>query len=190
MKKTLLAIVSLVSLSFAHAQTQFGAKAGLNITTLSGDGATNFSSSIAVHAGMFANFAIDKKFSIQPEAVLSIEGAKLSIGATGRLSGTFINVPVLAQYNAGSGFILQTGPQIGLLMSANLKYTGEPSQNVKDLLKSTNFSWAFGTGFIPKASKVGFSLRYNLGLSNMFAGAGPTNRTSVWQIGSFIMLGK
>lgn len=191
MKKILLVIISALSLSFTNAQPQFGVKAGVNITTITGDGANIFSSSVAAHAGVQANFALDKQFSLQPELMLSIEGAKFSTnGVTGRMSGTFINVPLLAQYNAGQGFILQTGPQLGLLMSANQKVTNQASENIKDQLKSTNFSWAFGTGYIPKASKVGFNIRYNLGISNINANPGPTNRTSAWQVGTFIMLGQ
>lgn len=188
MKKILLVIVSALSLSLTHAQTQFGLKAGLNITTITGDNSSIFSSSVAAHTGAFANIAINKQFSIQPEAVLSIEGAKFSAGVTGRMSGTFINVPLLAQYKSVSGFLVQTGPQLGLLMSANQKVTGQASESIKDNLKSTNFSWAFGAGFQPKTSPVGFTVRYNLGISNINATPGPGNRTSAWQISTFIVL--
>jgi hypothetical protein len=188
MKKILLVIVSAFSLSLTNAQTQFGIKAGLNITTITGDNANFFSSSVAVHAGGFANIPIDKQFSVQPEAVLSIEGAKFSAGVTGRMSGTFINVPMLAQYRSASGFLVQTGPQLGLLMSANQKTTGQASESIKDDLKSTNFSWAFGAGYQPKSSAVGFTVRYNLGISNINAAAGPGNRTSAWQVSTFITI--
>jgi DNA-binding CsgD family transcriptional regulator len=160
-KWLLLVIVSLVSFTFANAQTSFGIKGGINITTITGDNSNLFSSSVAAHAGGFANFSLSKEFSLQPELVLSIEGAKFSVnGITGRMSGTYINMPFIAQYNAGSGFMLQTGPQLGLLMSANQKVTNQGSESIKDDLKSTNFSWAFGAGFLPKASKVGVSVRY------------------------------
>jgi hypothetical protein len=189
MKKILLVIVTACSMIITNAQTKFGIKAGLNITTVTGDNSNIFSSSVAAHAGGLVNFEVAKQFSIQPEAVLSIEGAKFSAnGVTGRMSGTFINIPLLAQYKSTSGFIVHTGPQLGLLMSANQKVTGQASESIKDDLKSTNFSWAFGAGFQPKSSQLGFTVRYNLGISNINAEAGPTNRTSAWQISTFFMI--
>jgi len=189
MKKLLIVIVSVVSVTFANAQTKFGIKGGVNISTITGDNSEIFSSSVSAHVGGIANFSVAKQFSLQPEVMLSFEGAKFSTGGvTGSETATYVNIPVLGQYHAGSGFILQSGPQLGLLMGANRKIDRQGSENVKGELKSTNFSWAFGVGFVPQGSKVGFDLRYNLGLSNINAGNGPTNRTSLWQIGTFIML--
>jgi hypothetical protein len=189
MKKILFVIAIACSASFVQAQTQFGLKGGVNLSTITGDNSSIFSSSVAAYAGGLVNITIDKQFSLQPEAILSFEGAKFSSGGvTGRISGTFVNVPFLAQYRAGSGFILQSGPQLGLLLSASQKITGMGSEDFKDNLKSTNFSWAFGAGYIPKASQVGFNVRYNLGISNINSTPGPANRISTWQIGTFIML--
>ncbi len=189
MKKLLIVIVSVVSVSIANAQTQFGVKGGVNISTITGDNSSVFSSSIAAHAGGQVSFKLDKQFSLQPEFVFSFEGAKFNTnGVTGRASGNYINIPVLGQYHPGSGFILQSGPQMGLLLSASMKVTNQGSHNIKDQMKSTDFSWVFGTSFVPEKSKLGFSIRYNLGLSNINAGAGPSNHTSCWQLGTFILL--
>lgn len=191
MKKLLIIIVSIVSFSFVKAQTQFGVKAGINISTITGDNSNLFASKIATHAGGMARIPLASKFSLQPELMLSFEGAKFNTGGvSGSMNGTFVNMPVLGQYQAGSGFVIQSGPQLGLLMSATQKITGQGSKSIKDQLKSTNFSWVFGSSYTPKGSKVGFDIRYNLGLSNINAGNGNSNRTSVWQIGTFIILTK
>ncbi len=191
MKKLLIVILATVSVSFVNAQTQFGIKGGVNLSTLTGDNTEIFSSSIGAHAGALVRFTIDKQFSIQPEAMLSFEGAKFSTGGiTGKVSVTYARFPVLAQYHAGSGFVLQSGPQMGLLLGATRKINGYGSERIKDELKSTDFAWAFGVGFMPAKSKAGISLRYNLGLSNINSEDDVTNRTNVWQVGTFIMLGK
>jgi len=198
MKKLLIILVSAASVSFANAQVQtqtqpvqFGIKGGVNLSTITGDNSQIFSSGVSAYVGGQAKFSVAKDFSIQPEAMLSFEGAKFSSGGvTGKINVTYVNLPVLAQYHAGSGFELQSGPEIGILMGATEKITNGGSTNYKDQLKSTNFSWCFGSSYTLPASKVGFNIRYNLGLSNINSGNGPSNRTSVWQIGTFVMLSK
>ncbi|MEO8173966.1 MAG: porin family protein [Sediminibacterium sp.] len=191
MKKLFILFVLATGSFCANAQTQFGIKGGVNLSTITGDGSEVFTSSIGFHAGGFAKFGIAKQFSIQTEAMLSFEGAKFNVsGVSGNVSVTYLRLPVLAQYHAGSGFVLQSGPQIGLLLGANSKVKNQSTENIKDDLKSTDFSWVFGVGFMPEKGKAGVNLRYNLGLSNINSTAGPANRTSVWQIGTFIMLGK
>ncbi|MBV9989147.1 MAG: PorT family protein [Chitinophagaceae bacterium] len=189
MKKFFFVIVSVISVSFVNAQTSFGIKGGVNLSTTTGDNSEFFSSAIGAYFGGMAKFPIDSKFSIQTEGMLSFEGAKFSVnGATGKTSATYARFPVLGQYHAGAGFTLQSGPELGLLMGATLKVTNGGSTSIKDAMKSTDFAWAFGVSFVPNKSKVGMSLRYNLGLSNINSDSGPANRTSVWQIGTFITL--
>jgi hypothetical protein len=75
-----------------------------------------------------------------------------------------LNIPLLLQYNA-SGFIAETGPQIGFLMSAKAK-ADDDDVDVKDFFESTNLSWAVGLGYqLPGG--IGINARYNLGLSNI-----------------------
>ena len=192
MKKIIIVVVSLLSLSFAKAQqVKFGIKGGINLSTITGDNSSSFSSMIGANAGGFSRFAVAKQFSIQPEVVLSLEGAKFSInGVGGNMTGTYINVPVLAQYEVGSGFVLQSGIQIGLLLSAREKVDKQGSTSIKDQLKSTNFSWVIGSSYQPKEWPVGFDLRYNLGLSNINSNTAVLNHTSTWQIGVFYVFNK
>jgi hypothetical protein len=194
MKKLIFAIVIIASIHIARAQqgtTRFGLKGGINLSTITGDNAEVFSSSLGAYFGGLANIPIAVQFSIQPEAMLSFEGTKFnSNGVSGKISASFVNLPVLGQYHPGGGFILQSGPQLGLLLGATQKVTNGGSQSVKDQLKSTNFSWVFGAAVQPKGTPVGFNIRYNLGLSNINSGNGPSNRTSVWQLGMYFLLGK
>jgi hypothetical protein len=53
----------------------------------------------------------------------------------------------------------------------------------KNNFKQSDFSWAFGIGFI-SASGLGFDARYNLGLSDITKGRGNV-KNQVWQLGLF-----
>jgi len=175
----------------AHAQPHFGFKGGVNIATATGDNSSSQSSMISVHAGALVQFPVASQFSIQGETVLSLEGSKFSQGGvSGTNNLTYVNIPVLAQYHVGSGFVLQAGPQMGLLLGAQEKIDKGGSTSIKDQLKSTNFSLCFGSSFTPANCPVGFDLRYNLGLSSILTDNTATIHTSTWQIGVFFMLKK
>jgi hypothetical protein len=91
---------------------------------------------------------------------------------------------VLAQYMFDNGFRIEAGPQIGFLMSAKNK-AGDITENVKDNLKSTNFSIPVGVGYLT-SSGLGFDARYNFGLSNINNTSSPTKiHSNVFQFGIF-----
>lgn len=164
MKKVILFAAFAVVAFATQAQVKFGAKAGLNLADWSGADASGTSTLASFHVGGLVNIAVSENFSVQPEVLYSGEGAKVS---GGKYVTSYINVPVLAQYKSEGGFYGETGPQIGLLMSAKAKASsGGGSTDIKDELKSSNFSWAFGAGY-QMASGLGFNARYNLGLSNV-----------------------
>jgi hypothetical protein len=135
--------------------------------------------------------------SVQPEAYYSDQGAKVKIddGSGGTISGTYklgyINVPVLLKYTTSSGFFVQTGPQIGFLLSAKASAEGQ-TVDEKQYFKSTDFSWAFGAGFLTSMN-IGIDARYNLGLSNVEKDQGSgtgTIKNSVIQVGVFYLFGE
>ena len=91
MKKLLLSIITLSSISFLSAQEiKFGAKAGLNLSTvkyevpevsLNGFDAAGEEQDnqfkVGFHVGGFAEFVISDQFSFQPELLFSLQGSKL-----------------------------------------------------------------------------------------------------------------
>ena len=155
MKKIILTAAAVFAFSFANAQDmKFGVKGGLNSSTLSGaDGAKSI---IGVNLGGFVEFKVSDKFSVQPELLYSMQGAKFE---TGTLNMNYINIPVMAKYAVADKFNLQAGPQIGFLMSA--KYD---SVDVKDQMKSLDFGVNLGAGY-DFTENLGLDLRYNLGLA-------------------------
>lgn len=110
----------------------------------------------------------------------SAQGAK---DGSNKLNLDYINIPVQWQYMFDNDFRLQTGPQVGLLMSVKAK-AGGVKYDVKDGFSNADFSWSFGTSYIPK-SGLGGDLRYNLGLTDIDKGTSVINKNSVFQLGLF-----
>lgn len=168
MKKILLSAVAVMAFGVAQAQEiKFGAKAGLNIANLGGDAETD-GSRTGFHIGAVAEFKLTETFSIQPELVYSMQGAKTKFGieelgmvVEEDLKLDYINIPIMAKYYVMEGLSLEAGPQIGFLMSAKFG-----SEDVKDGYKSIDFGLAAGVGYeLPMG--VFFQARYNAGLANI-----------------------
>ncbi len=175
--KNLLLSASLLLFSFySKAQStniHFGLKAGLNISSLHYETSKGYDSRASFYIGALAHIHASKNFAIQPELMFSGQGAKTTVsGSDYKTNLGYINLPVLVQYMTGGGFRLETGPQIGVLVSAKAKTDGSNNDvDIKDNFKTTDCSWVFGVGYIT-TSGLGFDARYNLGLSHINEGNG------------------
>jgi hypothetical protein len=192
MKKLFVLFLAVSSIATVNAQmVQFGLKAGANFATLTGSDANGASTRTSYFGGALVSIHAFGKFSIQPEAIYSDQGAKATVeDQSFSLSQAYINIPVLLKYNHSSGFFAETGPQFGILVSATAKQNGV-SADVKSSYNSTDMSWAFGLGYLLKPVHVGIDARYNLGLANI-AKDDPngTVKNSVFQLGVFYLFGK
>lgn len=184
MKKVLFIAAIAVFGYTAQAQTTYGPKAGVNISSLSGDDADGLKSLVGFHAGGFVNFAVANSVQVQPELLFSTGGAKKG---DVKWNLSYITIPVLVKYATKSGFFGEVGPQIGLLMGAKAKASGE-SVDVKEYFKSTDFGAAIGVGY-KHSSGIGGNVRYTLGLSNIGDAEGSDLKTGVFSIGLFYTLG-
>lgn len=200
MKKMFLAFAFASMFVAAKAQdggAVFGLKGGLNLANLkskAGDESESGDMKPGFHIGAYANVPLSANFSFNPELLYSGEGAKEEEdGGTAKINLNYLNVPLLVQYNA-SGFYAETGPQLGLLLSAKSKFEDDGEEedvDIKDDLNSTSFSWAIGVGF-KTASGFGAGARYNLGLSNLIKDGDDDFKwtSNVIQIGVSYTLGK
>jgi hypothetical protein len=191
MKKLVVLVLTAGAFYTASAQVQFGVKAGANFATLSGSGSDGAKTKVGFHGGAFAHIPLMNSFFLQPELVYSAQGATATEDGTDvSLNQNYLNIPVLAKFHHESGLFCETGPQMGFLLSANVK-AGGMSQDVKSSYKSTDFSWVFGVGYTLSSMPVGIDARYNLGLSNIPAESSTdhTVKNSVFQIGLFYMFG-
>jgi opacity protein-like surface antigen len=188
MKKIILTAAAVLAFGLTNAQDmKFGAKAGLNVasTDYSAPSGSNvsLSSVYGANAGVFADFKVSDKFSVQPELLFSMQGQKASLSETeagytasfeNKLSLNYLNIPIMAKYYVIEKLSLQAGPQIGILMSATSKndstsnFPGDvnvsTSTDNKDKLNGVDFGLNFGAGF-DITENISIDARYNLGLS-------------------------
>ena len=144
----------------------FGAKAGVNFATITGDDVESFSSRTAFHVGFVAEIVISETFSFQPELLYSAQGADWDDdGFEGTTKVDYLNVPLMAKFYVGEGFSLEAGPQVGFLLSAKDVEEGEDDFDLKDYIKGIDFGVNLGVGYKMEGG-LNFGARYNLGLSD------------------------
>lgn len=173
MKKLLIFFIASASFTIANAQQlQFGLKGGLNLSTVSvsnGVDGYTYNALANFNAGAFLKIPVVRFFSVQPEVYYSGQGYKGTDGTTGdpyTEHVNYLNIPVLAKFTTRSGFFLETGPQLGLKLSAKDKEIGI-STDASQYYNSADFSWVFGLGYKIPMAPVGIDLRYNAGLVNV-----------------------
>lgn len=167
--KKLLLITACAMFAFSTAQSQevrFGAKLGLNVASLGGDGTGlgSLGSRTSFHVGALAEIPLSEKFAVQPEVLYSSEGADFSFGSeSDKLKFDYIRIPVLAKYYIIEGLSAELGPNFGVMVSAK---AGDEDIE-KDGLNSFDVGLAVGASYRLDMG-VFFSLRYNKGFMNIY----------------------
>ena len=170
--KKLLIFTAIALFGFTNVNAQdvnFGAKAGVNFASITGDDIGELDSKTSFHVGFVAEIVISEKFSFQPELLYSAQGATLSgFDVDVDLNLDYLNLPLMAKFYVGEGFSLEAGPQVGYLLSAKVKASGvgeSEEEDIKDVVKGIDFGVNFGIGYKLDIG-LNFGARYNLGLSN------------------------
>ncbi|MBL7724972.1 MAG: PorT family protein [Chitinophagaceae bacterium] len=191
MKKIILSLVILATTFFvSQAQVNVGLKGGIGMFNFSGDDTEDFKSKIGPMGGIYAAIPISETFAVAPELQFSGQGAKMEISSIKvNYNLNYLNIPVMFQYRNPSGFIAETGPQIGFLMSAKASADGD-EEDIKDSFKGSAFSWGIGLGF-KSSMGLGISARYNLNLNNIVddEGGDVDVKNSGFQVGVFFEFG-
>jgi hypothetical protein len=187
MKKLKVLLIALFVICVSgYSQVTIGAKAGINIANISGDGTEGVDPRVSVHIGGYSNLAFSKKLSLQPELLFNAIGFTNSgYGAmvTGKLN--YISVPVTLNYSIGK-FSFHAGPQFGILASAKWKVQAGGDtieRNVKKYYKGTDVGLAVGLGL--SFDRYDAAVRYVAGLVNTFDdpdGGGDELRNNVFQL--------
>jgi len=172
MKKFLIfTVVAFFGFAAMNAQDiNFGAKAGVNFASITGDDTSDLDMRTSLHVGVVAEIVISEKFSFQPELLYSAQGAKFKVtGYEETYKVDYLNLPLMAKFYVAEGFSLEAGPQIGFLLSA--KVEGEEdgtsiSFDMKDYVKGIDFGVNLGFGY-KLESGLNFGARYNLGFSDL-----------------------
>ncbi len=174
MKKLLFLTILSFSLSLSAQKSKkeegiiFGIKGGLNISNFSGDIQDN-TYRTGVHLGIFSEIMISNKFSLHPELLYSGQGfSGSSTPGFSRSKYDYINLPVLTKIYVTERISIETGPQIGFLLSAKQKT--EINNVTIPNQKTVDFGLNIGLAYDLK-NRIFFQTRYNFGLSNVNSGA-------------------
>lgn len=176
MKKSILFIAAMVlTTTFAAAQESvyFGIKGGLNFSTFSGDGFSDFEEDskarTAYHLGLLAEVPVSNRFSIQPEVLYSAQGydiTEIEDSEDIEFQLDYVTVPVLAKFYVVNGFSLEAGPQFGFLVKNEID-SGGGSITLDDD-NYNNFDLSLGLGASLKLNKFFIYGRYNAGMTDIY----------------------
>jgi Outer membrane protein beta-barrel domain len=165
--KMLVAVCTLASVTFvANAQIKFGPVVGLNLANVSGD-VDNNAMKLGLHIGGVVGISINDNLSVEPGIQFSMKGSQDSEESDFKTNAKDIDIPINLRYmfGEGSGFTVNAGPYVGILMSAKAT-DGEDDVDVKEFYNSTDFGVNVGIGYQLEGG-LGFGAGYSLGLSNI-----------------------
>lgn len=150
----------------SQAQVKIGIKAGANFADLDG----NFDTSMKTgfHFGGVLEIKASPNFSIQPEVLYSMQGAKVTAAGLKDIEYSYITVPVLAKYYLITDvFSIEAGPQFAFLVDDNIDNT----------FKTESFDFGAVGGIGLNITKSFFAqAHYVVGLSDTSTNADVKNR--------------
>ena len=162
MKKILFVLVLMLSAGIvANAQFKFGVKAAANFATTNGEGDEM---KVGFSAGVLGQYKFTDRWAIQPEVLFNMQGPK---GNNLKINMGYVAIPVMAQFYIIDGLFVEAGPQIGILVSAKVKYDGGGSRDVKDSFESVEGALNMGVGYELQNAPVGFFFRSSFGLTRL-----------------------
>ena len=134
MRKTLLTfVVMMLATAGVMAQSQFGVRAGFNVTTVNQD--VDFGEGAeepwrpGFNVGLASQFRMSEVFAIAPELLYTQRGYLVEYGSVGErnVRYDYLNLPVMFRLTFGDilkGYI-NAGPTFGYLLSGKYKVEGE-----------------------------------------------------------------
>lgn len=173
MKKVILVLVILIAVNATAQNSNFGVKAGLNISMLTGSDDQIMSSNTGFFAGTFLEFKMLSKVTVQPELLFSTQGAKFKakdLTSATTTKRNYLLVPIMVKYYPVPAWFIEAGPQAGFLMSAkqeieNNTTNSSTSEDIKNATKGFDFSLNAGVGYVI-LDRVVVQMRYSIGLTD------------------------
>lgn len=184
MKKVyLITTFLLLGIQLGSSQTlRVGPKLGLNLANLNGPSITTDRSLAGLNVGGFCEVQLIDLVSVQPELSYSVQGASF---ADANEVYNYLVLPIMGKIYPIEGLYGEFGPQVGFLISGNAKSrTTNERVSRTEVLKTVDFGIGFGAGYRIPDIGLGFGIRYNAGLSNIFTDNSRV-KNGVFQIYSF-----
>ncbi len=148
MKKILITALLLVSVLSLNAQT-FGVKAGMNYNNWhsSEDISGEIDPLLAYQAGVFANFDLSEKISLQPELLYTAKGVNSNKGGLDfKYRYDYLDIPIMAQYHFNEAFSVNFGPELSFLTKAIIS-DGTESVDYKEFSESFVYGLNLGVSY-------------------------------------------
>lgn len=146
-------------------------------------------------AGIDVEYECSKLVSLQLGVNFSQQGLALASpdGSTvASINTNMLTIPLMLRMKATPHLHFLAGPQYGLMLSANTKTNGQPSQDVDSMLASGDYYAVIGGGY-RFASGFFAEARYHVGLNNIAENLGAdqrlNNRYWALRIGYSLSLG-
>ena len=163
-----------------------GIKVGYNLAAVSFDGDSETGQRHGFHAGFYGESFATESIAFQIELLYSQQGYELEgNGGTFTQKLNYINLPLSLKLYPTENFFLEAGPQIGVAISHKEEF--DSSFNLFDTEQEfdpNNFDYGvnFGGGFRTD-SGVSISVRYHLGLGDIYDEGNPKNRVLQFSLG-------
>ncbi|MFH6604921.1 porin family protein [Maribacter algicola] len=135
----------------------FGAKAGLVVSDLRGDGIVDNTPHIGFQVGGIAEIPIAEDIYLDPELLLTLQGTR---GIGDNLNLFYVNIPVMGKYHITDEIAVELGPQLGVLLGGNYD-----DFNID--AKTIDVGLGIGGGY-RLDSNIYLQLRFNTGFIKVF----------------------
>jgi hypothetical protein len=187
MKKLLIiSLLVVLSLGFAHAQSIYGLRAGLNISEYGGD--ADMDSKIGFNAGMFMHYKLHPMLLLQPELNYTQRGAQNDFTIAGvktevKQTLHYAELPIYLKLDLGERdlkFQPYLGPEMRYLISAKQKIKVGSNEDTADIdnVKDLDFGLGIGIDMMFNHMLI-FGARYSLGLSNIDDNGGDVTNNAI-----------
>lgn len=204
MKKMFKSVLGLLALCFATTASaqaplfsmfDYSAKVGVSIANMS-----ESNSRMSFYMGGAAEYYIDEYLSLQPELIISGQGAreKFELNDSKNVSTTrltYLDIPVMVKVAPfpGSGISIEAGPMMGLCMGAKMKNKTTTSsattvgkESVYNIINKVQFGLCLGASYVID-NNIGAQIRYNHGLTNVVKTSDVKTTNSSFEIGAFYL---
>lgn len=159
----MIAFLFMMGITVANAQgVRFGAKAGANFSSATGDDVPDISSRTGLNIGAVVNIPVSELFSVQPEVTYSMRGFK---DGEFTIKIDYVDVPILADFEIVDGLSLQGGPLFGINLSAKVEDGDGTEGDIEDI-STLNAAAAIGAQYeLPMG--LFFQVRYDIGFNDL-----------------------